>query len=135
MDFETMRQIRNLCREFMTGNTKVIEPGEQQIWSRSVGPHLQPYLYLYPPAVYVGYGLRRWDAEQRWWWLTGALVAEYRGRGLGQTLFEHLLATSAPEPTALEVRITNLPARRLYEKLGFTLRQTREDILVMTRPA
>lgn len=137
MDFETMRQIRNQVRDFMTKDTAEISAEQQQRWSRdpTIGFTTVPYLYLLLPATRVGYGIRRQDpitADR--WWLTGALLEQYRGRGLGEQLFRHLIADlPAGAGAALEVRISNLPARRLYEKLGFVEIQRRADILVLTR--
>jgi GNAT superfamily N-acetyltransferase len=136
MDFETMRQIRNQCRDFMTRNTDEITPERQKQFALELQePDCKTfaYLYLLPPAGWAGYGIRRWDADQRHWWLTGALVAKARGQGYGRQLFEHLVSASLPEPSALEVRITNLPARRLYESMGFVERARRQDIITMLR--
>lgn len=51
-----------------------------------------------------------------------ALLPQYRGRKLGETLLRKVmeLAKEAGAQTmSLEVRVSNLPARRLYKKLGF----------------
>lgn len=46
-----------------------------------------------------------------------ALAAEHRGRGLGTALLRGLLAEG--KTVSLSVTVTNLRARRLYERLGF----------------
>ena len=68
---------------------------------------------------------------------------EYRGLGLGELMLiaamGRALATDAAMVT-LEVRVSNRPARNLYEKYGFTERgvrkgyysDNREDALIMT---
>ena len=48
-----------------------------------------------------------------------AVHPRYQGRGLGGAVLRDLLAT-APGPVRLTVRRDN-PARRLYERLGFTV--------------
>jgi ribosomal protein S18 acetylase RimI-like enzyme len=50
-----------------------------------------------------------------------ALLPEYRGRGIGHILLARLLsrATAGKKPVRLHVFNSN-PARRLYERLGFT---------------
>jgi ribosomal protein S18 acetylase RimI-like enzyme len=50
------------------------------------------------------------------------VTADYRGKGLGEALLRRLLAAAAaggPRQVWLSVRPDNLPAIRLYEKLGF----------------
>jgi len=59
-----------------------------------------------------------------------AVRPEYRGRGLGRRLVEHILRSGATLGLAralLEVRRGNEPARQLYEKLGFTRIGVRRD--------
>ena len=76
---------------------------------------------------------------------TVASHPDWRGCGLGQFLMlgllERAMARGAVTST-LEVRVGNLAARTLYEKLGYELRGTRrryyedgEDALIMTTPA
>jgi ribosomal-protein-alanine N-acetyltransferase len=73
-----------------------------------------------------------------------AILPEYRANGLGEklvaALVEHAKAKGAASMT-LEVRVSNLVARHLYDKLGFEscgLRRqyyadTQEDALIMWR--
>jgi ribosomal-protein-alanine N-acetyltransferase len=76
---------------------------------------------------------------------TVASHPDWRGCGLGQYLMlgllEQAVARGAVSST-LEVRVGNLPARTLYDKLGYEPRGTRrhyyengEDALIMTTPA
>lgn len=69
----------------------------------------------------------------------------YRGRGLGEWLLLHLLGLAQAveaEIATLEVRVSNLAARRLYEQTGFVQTGMRrryysdngEDALIMTTP-
>ncbi|GIN59616.1 ribosomal-protein-alanine acetyltransferase [Lederbergia ruris] len=71
-----------------------------------------------------------------------ALLPEYRGRKLGQTLLEKMMATAkeaGAKTMTLEVRVSNLPAKSLYKKLGFQeggirkryYTDNQEDALVM----
>ena len=51
-----------------------------------------------------------------------AVFYNYRGFGIGTSLLKHLINVSKDENCdllTLEVRVSNKPARKLYEKLGF----------------
>lgn len=55
---------------------------------------------------------------------------EYRGHGLGTRLMQHVLAEAArlgATSATLEVRASNVPARRFYERLGFTIEGLRRN--------
>jgi [ribosomal protein S18]-alanine N-acetyltransferase len=59
-----------------------------------------------------------------------ALRHQYQGRGLGSLLLRHVLEAGAnrgAERATLEVRRSNAPARRLYERLGFEVAATRQN--------
>ncbi len=75
-----------------------------------------------------------------------AIQVEYQGRGFGSALLEHVLQAGAnrgAQRATLEVRRSNAPARRLYERLGFSIAATRpnyyvnpqEDALILWREA
>ena len=77
---------------------------------------------------------------------TIAVAPELRQRGLGTALMRHILSEAADEGivrTTLEVRRSNLPAQRLYARLGFTHAGIRagyythpdEDALILWREA
>lgn len=60
---------------------------------------------------------------------TIAVKSEYRGRHIGQSLMEVLVDTakeSGCSKIMLEVRENNIPARKLYEKCGFSQVGVRE---------
>lgn len=116
-EVETMRQIRNACRFFMTRHTQEIQPHQQIAWWEKLDrTKVRPYLLRrgYEP---IGYGLIRLDDKGREW-LTGALLEEYRGNGYGKYLFCGLIHRCEGE-CWLEVWEYNVPARRLYESIGF----------------
>lgn len=70
-----------------------------------------------------------------------AILPEYRGLGLAQRLILRLLSLARERGMSratLEVRVSNLPAQKLYEKFGFRPVSTRkryyedgEDALIM----
>lgn len=73
-----------------------------------------------------------------------AVTKEMRRQGIGETLMEHAIALAKDNGVAtmyLEVRSSNIGARSLYEKLGFSpigirknyYREPREDAVVMAK--
>jgi [ribosomal protein S18]-alanine N-acetyltransferase len=56
-----------------------------------------------------------------------AVLEEYRGNGIGERLIKKMFELAPPEVESytLEVREFNAPAKKLYEKLGFTYSGTR----------
>jgi [ribosomal protein S18]-alanine N-acetyltransferase len=59
-----------------------------------------------------------------------AIRREYQGQGLGTALLKEVLqagASRGAERATLEVRRSNAPARRLYERLGFEVAATRPN--------
>lgn len=88
---------------------------------------------------YAGYWLHETEAHIT----TIAVAPEFRGQNLGEWLLLHVFADAIAhniETITLEVRDTNVPARNLYAKYGFEVKQRRrryysdgEDALRMTR--
>lgn len=116
-EVETLRQIRNDCRQCMTRYQDEITRSQQTAWWNSLDRRkTRPFLLKqgYEP---IGYGLIRRDEKDRLW-LTGALKEEYRGNGYGRFLFQSLVDLCEGE-CWLEVWQDNVPALRLYESLGF----------------
>ena len=76
---------------------------------------------------------------------TFAVAPRQRRRGIGEVLLAELMALArriGASVATLEVRVSNMPARRLYEKYGFMpvgvrrnyYSDDREDALIMTTP-
>ncbi|MBA2641627.1 MAG: ribosomal protein S18-alanine N-acetyltransferase [Actinobacteria bacterium] len=93
--------------------------------------------------VLVGYAIvsRYVDA---WHVMNVAVAREFRRRGIAKTLLDRLFELTAADPRrgyTLEVRVSNVEAIRLYERLGFEPRgirrgyytDNREDALIMWR--
>ncbi len=62
-----------------------------------------------------------------------AVLSQYQGQGLGTALLQHVLQAGAArgaERATLEVRRSNTPALRLYERLGFEVAATRPNYYV-----
>lgn len=124
-DKEAMRQIRNSCREFMTNSQAEISPAQQDEWWENIKHYknaITPLLAFIPDRAYfkdeaIGYGISRVDTSGGRV-ITGGLLPEFRGQGFGEPLFRELLRWTGI-PCHLDVRLTNLPAKKLYAKLGF----------------
>jgi len=72
----------------------------------------------------------RWDDEIRI--IDIALLPEYRGRGIGTELLRALLDEAAEAWKRLSIHVElNNPARRLYDRLGFTPIEERGLYLLM----
>ena len=110
---QRVREIRNACRHYMTRDQRTISAEQQATWFALLPASIQLYL-----LDDVGYGIVRTDESGSW--LTGGLVPEARGRGLGEALFRGLVELSPARPT-LEVLRGNVPAFKLYRKLGFVV--------------
>ncbi|MBA2741902.1 MAG: ribosomal protein S18-alanine N-acetyltransferase [Actinobacteria bacterium] len=81
-----------------------------------------------------------------WHVMNIAVAPAFRRRGVGQALLERLFEVTAPDQRrgfTLEVRVSNVKAIRLYERLGFEARDirrgyytdNREDAVIMWREA
>ena len=79
-----------------------------------------------------------------WHVMNVAVATAYRRRGIASALLERLFAVTADDAQrgyTLEVRVSNMDAMRLYERLGFEQRgvrrgyytDNREDALIMWR--
>lgn len=67
-----------------------------------------------------------------------AVLREFQGQGLGTAILEHAIEAAAKRGAnraTLEVRRSNAPARRLYERLGFrTVEERGLHLLLEWRP-
>jgi ribosomal protein S18 acetylase RimI-like enzyme len=64
-----------------------------------------------------------------------AFMPEHRGSGIGTRLFRELFdeGDAAGKPVSIHVEIFN-PARTLYERLGFVVKEDKGVYLLMERP-
>ena len=118
---ETMRVIRNSCREFMTNDTHEILPTEQQAWFESIrnSETVLPFIYQPRRGAAMGYGLIRFERDK--WWVSGGLLPAHRGQGIGKDLFFELAdyVNALGHTCWLTVWQWNEPAWRTYQALGF----------------
>ncbi len=133
-----MRRIRNEIRGYMTHDTSHIGIIRQLGWY--CGTYMAwrkrgliwGYL-LRRDGKGVGYGLVRKDLFTPRWWITGGILAAYRGLGLGRSLFEFLTwqAMHLGGEAWLDVRTTNTRAIKLYRDIGYSEVSTDGLVYVM----
>lgn len=130
LDALRMRAVRNAVRANMTRDVRHIGVVRQLRWwwtryRRWAREDAFRAWLVWQAGRCVGYGIVR--AEGSRWWVTGGLLPEARGKGLGQALFRFLTIEAAarsealgdPTEAWLEVLADNAPAVRLYERLGY----------------
>ena len=123
-EVEELRKLRNECRLFMTRNTNEISKSEQLDWYNLLDKENNK-LYLLKGiegggfTSSLGYGVIRKENDNIT--LSGGLTENDRNKGLGKDLFK-LLLTEAKKFNViitLEVLISNVRAKKIYESLGF----------------
>ncbi len=124
------RQIRNVCREYMTRNTNKISIIQQlKWWSAYQHQSSQQCYLLRDKGKPIGNGLVIEDDGKSW--LSGGLLPETRGKGYGSRLFQFLIDDVKTKPIFLEVRKSNEAAHILYQKLGFKKVSEKDGIITM----
>lgn len=121
---ETLRVIRNKCKDFMTRSTEEISYEQQQEWFKTAYKKYELYIAYaveYGACVVdAGYGLIHLNEGE--YMLSGGLVPEYRDKGLGSILFKFLVDNcNKLQPIRLEVLKNNTRAFKTYEKLNFVV--------------
>lgn len=120
-DAERLRQIRNTCAAFMTGDNRQITPEQQAAWWDSEDRRRNA-IWLFVPNFRarhvqpVGFGLFRMEGAT--WWATLGLLPEWRGFGFGVGIYRHLIA-HCPGDLWIRVLLTNPGSARAAEKAGF----------------
>lgn len=130
---ESLRIIRNHCKDFMTRDTSYISENQQQKWFSTISANINVFiLYEIEFGVIVtpiGYGLIRKEIDQ--YIISGGLIPESRDKGYGKILFKYLLENVKSDlPIMLEVLKSNIRAFSIYNKLGFIV--TNDDGYIIT---
>lgn len=121
-DAETLRLIRNECREYMTRHTNYITEEEQREWFKTAHEKYELYIVYaveHGSIIYdVGFGVIHKNKD--YFALTGGLSPSHRGQGYGKKIFQFLMSNCTKTlPIKMELLKTNTAAFKTYEKLGF----------------
>lgn len=129
-DIFWMRDIRNQVARFMTHNDKPIGLFRQIWWYLTTYRKtniIQGFL-VWNGDQPIGYGLVTLrplhnDANDLVWMVSGGLIDEYRGRGIGRQLFQfmtdHVLNVIGAQECYLDVLDSNEAGKALYHKIGY----------------
>lgn len=127
-DVETLRQIRNAGREWMTRDTSEISPEQQRDWWAARDPETcLVYLFSHDGAD-VGYGLLRLDGGS--WWVSLAVAPEHRGKGHGTAIYRWLVPVVSA-PIWAEILTANGPSLRAASRAGFAPVDVQESVVTM----
>lgn len=129
-----VRNVRNECREFMTGNNKHISILQQIKWFYTAYLPNRKNMILYLGLINkqaVLYGFIR--DLQTTPLLTGGIKKNFRHKGFGEVLFRFLTHESLKQNkgACLEVLATNENAFHLYRKIGFVETGQSDGIIKM----
>jgi ribosomal-protein-alanine N-acetyltransferase len=115
----------------------LIRPWSQAVWKAEIKSPYGLYLVLEDEGVAGYVGVKHISGELHV--MTLAIRADRRRQGYARTLLGEAFAAYPDAKSAyLEVRPSNMPARNLYESLGFVVTGRRmryygdEDALLMT---
>lgn len=133
-NLETLRIIRNECKDFMTRSNAYVNREGQITWFDNINKNeVKPYLFKYKDKI-VGYGLIRIEKS---FLLSGGLLSDHREKGLGSILFQELIEKCKEfdnqKPIDLEVLKSNVRAYNLYKKLGFVEVDSDDKIIFMRK--
>lgn len=132
VDVETLRQIRNVCKDGFSFDNEEITPEDQVGWWILMRGKVKAWLY-WSGAEVVGYGLLRQTEDGRWW-SSCAVLPGHAGKGYGGALLADLVrrTTGVVYATA---RLDNPAAVRLHRSADW-IEHDRDERLAhfRTRP-
>lgn len=118
-DVETLRQIRNSGRQWMTRNTAEITPEQQRAWWAALD-HATTKVWLFSEsATDVGYGLLR--IEQGRAWCSLAVLPRHQGHGYGTAIYRWLALRWRGRDIWAEILADNTPSIRAALRAGFQI--------------
>lgn len=110
-DVETLRLIRNACKDGFSHDNSEINQQQQAAWWSLMHDKVRGWLYWVGSEV-VGYGLIRQTDDQRWW-SSVAVLPDCAGKGYGGAITADL-ARRSPRAVWATARLDNPAALRLH---------------------
>jgi GNAT superfamily N-acetyltransferase len=110
-DVETLRLIRNACKDGFSHDNSEISQQQQEAWWTLMRGKVKGWLYWVGGEV-VGYGLVRQTDDQRWW-TSVAVLPDCAGRGYGGAITADLARRLSCAVWAT-ARLDNPAALRLH---------------------
>lgn len=128
-DVETLRQIRNSGRQWMTRDTHEITPEQQRAWWDALD-HAGTKVWLFSEsATDIGYGLVRLEQPLRCW-CSLAVLPRYRGQHYGTQIYRWLALSQAGDVWA-EILADNTPSLRAALRAGYTLASAYDTLAIL----
>lgn len=131
---ETMRTIRNACRDGFAHDNREITPDQQRQWWIRNSQGIIAMVYLEDHGAPVGYGMLR-QVESGAWVSSVAVLPEFGGKGYGRLITQHIIRQSPTGEVEAEARKDQPVAMALHRDDDWIV--TGEDDRVMhyrTRP-
>jgi len=117
--WETLRELRNQCREFMTGSTAWITASQQEDFRKNLEDSTQKVYLVVEGVCSIAFLYLRLDCATGEWIPTYGVAEAKRGLGYGKFLVA--LSQVLCERLRLKVLQTNDRACQLYHALGFVV--------------
>lgn len=118
-DVETLRQIRNSGRQWMTRHTAEITPERQQAWWKDACRDANLALWLFSVAqTDIGYGLLRRENDRLWCSL--AVLPRHQGQGYGTQIYRYL-ALSTTQDVWAEILADNTASIKACLNAGYQI--------------
>lgn len=120
---EALRQVRNECRDYMTGHTAEITPEQQQNWWDHVVDHTNNWFYVFSlepdasrPQDFIAFAALSYHDGTMW--PTYGLRASHRGCGIGREVIQFTLI-AAQGPLRGNLLASNEAVKKLDYELGW----------------
>lgn len=128
-DVETLRQIRNFGRQWMTRDSGEITADAQRAWWASAchDPSMDVWLFS-EASTDIGYGLVRLESGRLWCSL--AVLPQFHQQGYGTAIYRWLALHETQDVWA-EILADNTPSLRAALRAGYTLASAYDKLAVL----
>lgn len=133
-EIEAMRQIFNLCREFMTKPLSPITPEQQEKWWKELPSKVKKFkAFLYrDEGEIVAYSLLQWHHDGRITPLFG-ITARARGHNIAREIIRHYLS-EADGPLHGEELSSHAAIIKLNQEAGWKLLREENGVRYLYHP-